>query len=200
MRGVQVNYPKTKPRINLEQLGEVREPERRSMYQVMLHNLKAANRVRRWTGPADLRGQSGPWFFRPRSYTASSTWASTDWPASTRPRSSLAPSSLSATKPTASSASAAFCSSTVAILSIWLRYIFFPRLFIFLLLRSIRYIIFKVLGGRFCTLLIKKSESDTVSGGRGQRQQAPETPAREQRPLGAHQATDPRLQHQPGGR
>ncbi|XP_048519004.1 uncharacterized protein LOC125503117 [Dendroctonus ponderosae] len=45
MRAVQVNYPKKKPRINLEQLGEVKEPERRSMYQVMLQNLKAANRA-----------------------------------------------------------------------------------------------------------------------------------------------------------
>lgn len=45
-RTVKVNYPKKKPRLKLEDLGDVSEPERCSMYQVLMDNLKIADRVR----------------------------------------------------------------------------------------------------------------------------------------------------------
>ncbi|XP_030746643.1 uncharacterized protein LOC115875356 [Sitophilus oryzae] len=43
-RGVKVNYPQKKPKLKLEDLGDVKEPERHSMYQVLMDNLKIAKR------------------------------------------------------------------------------------------------------------------------------------------------------------
>ncbi|KAF7287350.1 uncharacterized protein LOC143191307 [Rhynchophorus ferrugineus] len=44
-KNVKVNYPKPKPKIRLEDLGDVKEPERYSMYHILMENLKLAKRA-----------------------------------------------------------------------------------------------------------------------------------------------------------